>query len=99
MEWSLPAFLYIAADEFLRIFFQHVVNFIQNGVDVLGQFLVALGDLGVGRSLDLVGLLARTCGALLPAGVPGGHAALRCLGWIVLSRSYPSGMTSEVTRT
>jgi hypothetical protein len=37
---------------------------------------VALGDLGVDRRLDLVGVLARAGGPLLPAGVPRGHLYL-----------------------
>src|SRR5918997_5398941 len=69
----LAAFLDIAANEFFCILLEDVVDLVENGVDVLGHLLVPLGDLGVDRGLDLVGLLARAGGALLPAGVPGGH--------------------------
>jgi hypothetical protein len=57
-EWSLPAFLYITPDEFLCILLEDVVDLVEDGVDVLGHLLVALGDLGVDRRLDLLGLLA-----------------------------------------
>src|SRR5687767_13363115 len=70
---SLSSFLYILPNEFLGILFEDLVNFIQQRVDVLGHFLVAFGDLGVDRGLDLVGVLARARRLLLPAGVPGGH--------------------------
>src|SRR4051812_40918522 len=78
---SLTSFLYISPNEFFRIRLQYLVNFIENGIDVFGHFLVAFGDLGVDRGLDLVGLLARTRRLLLPAGVPGSHAVLRCCSW------------------
>src|SRR3954447_639324 len=63
----LAPFLYILPHEFLTVFLEDFVNFIQKGIDVLGHFLVALGDLGVDRGLDLVGLLARARRLLLPA--------------------------------
>src|SRR4051794_4403480 len=72
-EWSLASLLYITPYKFLGILFQYLVNFVEDGIDVLGHFLVAFGDLGVDRGLDLVGLLARPRRPLLPAGVPRGH--------------------------
>src|SRR4051794_37717183 len=74
----LASFLHVLPHEFLTVLLEHLVDLVQDGVDVLGHLLVALGDLAVDRGLDLVGLLARAGGPLLPAGVPGGHAALRC---------------------
>src|SRR3712207_2841201 len=57
-EWSLPSFLHVGLYEFLGVLLEHLVDLVQNGVDVLGHFLVALGDLGVDGRLDLLGLLA-----------------------------------------
>src|SRR4051812_41274286 len=72
-EWSLAPFLYVRADEFLCIFFEDFINFVEDGIDVVAHFLVALGNLGVDRGLDLVGLLTSPGRPLLPAGVPGCH--------------------------
>src|SRR4051794_21010074 len=72
-EWSLAPFLYVTPYEFLGILFQYLVDFIEDRIDVLGHFLVAFGDLGVDRGLDLVGVLTSPRRPLLPAGVAGGH--------------------------
>src|SRR3954453_6076241 len=71
--WSLASLLHILTNELLAVLLEHLVDLVQEGVDVLGHFLVAFGDLGVDRGLDLVGLLARARRLLLSAGVPGGH--------------------------
>src|SRR5438270_287535 len=50
----LPALLDEAPDEVLGVGFEHVVDLVEQGVDVLGQLLVALGDVTGGLDLDLV---------------------------------------------
>src|SRR4051812_20990235 len=87
----LAPLLHIGPNKFLGVGLEHFVNFIENGIDVFGHFLVPFGDVGVDRGLDLVGLLARARRLLLPAGVPGGHAALRCCSWLLLARKLPPG--------
>src|SRR4051794_16217644 len=75
-DYSLAAFLYVSPHELLGVLLEDPVDLVQERVDVLGHFLGALGDVGVDRRLDLLGLLARPRGPLLPAGVPGGHLVL-----------------------
>lgn len=59
-QLSLAAFLDECPNEVFCVAFQDVVNFVENGVDVLGQFLVALAEVGRGLLglLDLVLTLA-----------------------------------------
>src|SRR3954449_11101192 len=88
---SLSALLYITPHEFLAVLLEDLVDLVEDRVDVFGHLLVALGHIGVDRSLDLVGLLARARRPLLPAGVPGGHLALRSAPWLVLPLKVPRG--------
>src|SRR3954463_13248104 len=89
-SYSLPSLLHVRSHELLGVLLEHLVDLVQDRVDVLGHFLVPLGDLGVDRRLDLVGLLARSGRPLLPAGVPRGHAALRSCSWLVLPVKVPA---------
>src|SRR4051794_8475170 len=90
-EWSLPSLLYVGSNKLLGIGLEYLVDLVEDRVDILGHFLVALGDVGVDRGLDLVGLLARARRLLLPAGVPGGHVVLRCCSWLMPARKLPPG--------
>src|SRR3954471_4177796 len=73
----LASLLHVLPHEFLTVLLEHLVDLVQERVDVLGHLLVALGDLRVDRGLDLVGLLARAGGPLLPAGVSRRHGCLQ----------------------
>src|ERR1700742_587426 len=74
------AFLDITADKLLRVLFENVVDFVEEGVDVLGQLLVALLEVGGGGllGLDLLGLVVATAavGLAPAAGVPARHGCL-----------------------
>jgi predicted lactoylglutathione lyase len=71
-DYSLTPFLYERSYEVLGIRLENIVNFVQYRVHILGQFLVALGDVaGDLRSLfDLVLVLPLRAGL---AAVVGGH--------------------------
>src|SRR4051794_2948790 len=73
----LASLLHVLPHKFLTVLLEHLVDLVQERVDVLGHLLVALGDLRVDRGLDLVGLLARAGGPLLPAGVSRRHGCLQ----------------------
>ena len=47
-EWLLSPFLNIIFDELLGVFFEDVIDFIDQLVDVLFEFLAGLDDLRVG---------------------------------------------------
>ena len=63
MRCSLPALLHEAADELLGVGLQHLVDLVEDRVDVLVELLLALGDVVVGRAsaavLGLVDLRVR----------------------------------------
>ena len=55
--WSLAALLDEGANEVLGVRLEDVIDLVEDRVDVLGQFLVSLGDIRRGVSLDLVDLV------------------------------------------
>src|SRR3712207_9525549 len=94
LDRLLTPFLYILTNKFFRILLEHLVDLVQERVDVLGHLLVAFGDLGVDRGLDLVGPFARARRLLLSAGVPGGHGLPSGSTELLLPESYSPRVTS-----
>src|SRR5207248_3847447 len=73
----LAALLDVPADELLRVLLQYRVDLVQQVVDVLGDLLLPLGDLGVrlGRGALVELLVAAGLACLrLTASVAGSHA-------------------------
>src|SRR3954466_10528807 len=61
-------FLHIPANELFGVLLQHVIDLVEQRIDVIGKLLVTFLD-GVGRRLvgrDLVNLVRLARGALLP---------------------------------
>jgi hypothetical protein len=70
----LAALLDVGPDELLGVLLEHVVDLVEDGVDVLGQLLVALTDLGGRVGLRVLCLFGPSGGLALPAGVVRCHA-------------------------
>src|SRR3954462_10172212 len=74
----LAPLLYKATHKVFGVFFQYVVDLVEQRIDVVGQFLVAFLHLVGGGRLDLLDLLRLAGRALLPAaGVLRRHRRLR----------------------
>src|SRR6476659_9733345 len=77
-DYLLAALLDESADEVFGIGLQDIVDFIENCIDVFGQLLMALGDVGLRLGLDLVGLVLILLGPALAA-LMRGHRQLPLL--------------------
>src|SRR4029453_1398951 len=79
---SLASLLHVLLNEFLRVFFQDVVDFIQQGVELFLELLALLRDVGGCLRLSLLGVLLAGCAALLlgaAAAISGHRASLPCV--------------------
>src|SRR3982750_1960968 len=85
---SLTPFLYISLDELLGIALEHLVDLIEQVVDVGGQLLDPLVDVGRRLGGDLLGLLGGLAGALLAPAVLARHDCSSPRRRIALDRTY-----------
>src|SRR5215467_956980 len=73
VDRSLTALLDIGPDELLGVLLQHLVDLVEDRVNVVGQLLLALLDFPAGLLGVFLGLLATPGGLPLAAGVLGSH--------------------------